>query len=396
MANVFDYLQWRGDLPFSRDGFHTVDAVILSRLSYIQLDGILRENEAVTLRLAAKKFFADKNRSAQVLWKGDAELLQAAAESERFGNLMLSDYVNIVDGETKMQFSAVVIDLGERRFLSYRGTDNTVVGWQEDFAMFSHFPLPSQEQALRYFEQAAARYDGHFILGGHSKGGNLAVYAAAFSEAALRDRIDAVYSLDGPGFERKNLENSAFDEICGKIHTYVPQSSVFGMLLEHREDYTVIQSDRKGFMQHDIYSWNIDRTELIVLPKTTATSAFFDHTITDFFNGMSAADRVRLADGVFEVLNSADVMTFDEMLDRMVHSIGKGLGTMKNMDGKTRALIMKQVGRLVKSAGRNLNDVNPLCRKNRRTKAERMRLKLDKRRFKHEKKLRKITGESFS
>ena len=219
----------------------------------------------------------------------------------------------------------------------------------------------------------------------------------ALFSAALRDRIDAVYSMDGPGFERENLKNSAFDEIRGKIHTFVPQSSVFGMLLEHREHYTVIQSDRKGFMQHDIYSWSIDRTEPVTLPKTTATSAFFDHTITDFFDGMSRSDRVRLADGVFEVLKSADVMTFDEMLERLMHSIGKGLDTMKNMDGTTRALIMKQVGRLVKSAGRNLNDVNdvnPLRRKNRLSKEERERLKLDKRRFKHEKKLRKITEEA--
>ena len=393
MANVFDYLKWRGDLLFSQDGFNTVDAVILSRLSYLQFDGIVGEKDSVTLRDAAEQFFSDENRAAQVLWKGDAELLHAAAESGRFGGLHLSGYVNIVDAESKMQFSAIVIDLGGQRFLSYRGTDNTVVGWQEDFAMFTHFPLPSQIKALEYFEQAAERFDGRFILGGHSKGGNLAVYAAAFSEKPLRDRIDAVYSMDGPGFERENLENSAFDEIRDRINTFVPQSSVFGMLLEHRENYTVIQSDRSGFMQHDIYSWMVERTELITLPKTTATSAFFDHTITDFFDGISTADRERLADGVFEVLNSADVITFDEMLERLMHSIGKGLDAMKNMDGNTRGLIMKQVGRLGKSAGRNLNDVNPLSRKNRLTKEEKERLKLDKRRFKHEKKLRKITGE---
>lgn len=396
MANIFDYLQWRGDLLFSQDGFHTVDAVILSRLSYLQFDGILAENEVLTLRQAAKQFFADEKRAAQVLWKGDAELLKAAAESERFCTLKLSNYVNIIESETKMQFSAVVIDLGDRRFLSYRGTDNTVVGWQEDFAMFTHFPLPSQIKALEYFVQTAAQFEGRFILGGHSKGGNLAVYAAAFSEKSLRDRIDAVYSMDGPGFERENLENSAFDEISDRINTFVPQSSVFGMLLEHGEDYTIIQSDRKGFMQHDIYSWNVDRTELITLPKTTATSTFFDHTITDFINGISTKDRERLADGIFEVLNSADVLTFDEMLERLIHSIGRSLDTMKNMDGNTRVLIMKQIGRLMKSAGRNLNDVNPLSRQNRLSKEEKKRLKLDKRRFKHEKKLRKITGKSIN
>ena len=389
MANVFDYLQWRGDLPFAQDAFNTVDAVILSRLSYIKFDGIFGENDAVALKDAAKAFFAEQNRRDEVLWKGDAELLQAVAESKRIGELTLSGYIDTVDSDNTMQFSALVIDLGERQFISYRGTDNTLVGWQEDFAMFSHFPLPSQKKALEYFEQMSHRFEGRFILGGHSKGGNLAVYAAAFCEDALRDRIDAVYSLDGPGFESKNLENSAFDRICDKIHTYVPQSSVFGMLLEHQERYTVVQSHRMGFMQHDIYSWEIDRTELITMPKTTATSAFFDHTITDFFNGMSAHDRQRLADGIFEVLNSAEVETFDEMLEHLMRCIGKFLGTMKNMDSKTRVLILKQVGRLLKNAGRNLGDINPLHRKSSRAKSQSRRIKNARKRHRREKRLKK-------
>lgn len=368
MADVFDYLKWRGDLRLSQDGFNNVDAVILSRLSYIQLDGVLPDGETLSLREIADRFFADEKRPAQVLWKGDAELLRAAADSNRFGTLPLSCYVNIIDGESRMQFSAVLIDLGNQQFISYRGTDNTLVGWQEDLAMFCHFPLASQQKALAYFEEQAARFDGSFILGGHSKGGNLAVYAAAFCSDSLRNRIDAVYSLDGPGFERKNLENSGFESICDKIHTYVPQSSIFGMLLEHQEAYTVVQSQRKGFMQHDIYSWEIDCTDLITLPQTTATSAFFDHTLTSFVDGMTIEQREQLADGVFEILSSADVVTFDEMLDNMLKNIGRFLSTLKNMDGDTRSLILSQFGKLMKSAGKNLSDVNPLRRQNRKRK----------------------------
>lgn len=389
MANVFDYLQWRGDLLFSQDAFNTVDAVILSRLSYIKFDGIFGENDAVALKDAAKAFFSEQNRRDEVLWKGDAELLQAVAESKRFGDLTLSGYVDTVDSDSTMQFSALVIDLGDRQFISYRGTDNTIVGWQEDFAMFSHFPLPSQKKALEYFEQMSHRFDGRFILGGHSKGGNLAVYAAAFCDDDLRDRIDAVYSLDGPGFESESLANSAFDKICDRIYTYVPQSSVFGMLLEHQELYTVVQSHRRGFMQHDIYSWEIDCTELITMPKTTATSAFFDHTITDFFNGMNTNDRQRLADGIFEVLNSAEVETFDEMLEHLMRCIGKFLGTMKNMNSNTRVLILKQVGRLLKNAGRNLGDINPLHHKSSRAKAQSRRIKNARKRHRREKRLKK-------
>ena len=354
MANVFDYINWRGDLSMTADGFNTVDAVILSRLSYLQLDGIVSSGTALTIREAADRFFAYGSKTENVLWKGDAELLRAAADSGRFGGLKITNYVNIVDGSAWMQFAALTVALPDgRRFISYRGTDNTVVGWQEDFYMFCHFPFPSQKKALAYLE-AAAEGDGRLILGGHSKGGNLAVYAASFCTESIRERIDAVYSLDGPGFERKSLEGSGFCAIKERIHTLVPQSSVFGMLFEHMESYTVVRSSRRGFLQHDIYSWDVERTELITLPQTTATSVFFDRTLKEFIDGMSAEEKQRLISGLYELVTGADVDTFDEMADNLLKSIAKMLGSIKSMKPETRALILSQSGKLIKSAGKNL------------------------------------------
>lgn len=394
MADIFDYIKWRGDLDISQDSFNLIDAVILSRLSYMQLDGIVQgKGEQISLKAAADIFFSEPSRSERVLWKGDAELLRAASDSARFGVLPLSYYVNIVDGDTNMQFSALTIALGDgRHFISYRGTDNTLVGWREDFDMFSRFPLPSQEKALEYFCDAAYDLEGHFIFGGHSKGGNLAVYSASFCNDELRKRIDAVYSLDGPGFERENLENSGFADICDRIYTFVPQSSMFGMLMEHQEEYTIVQSRRRGFFQHDIYTWEVEGTRLITLPKTTTASAFFDHTLTDFIDGISVKDRERLVDGVFEILGSADVVTFNEMANSILKCVGKFLSSMKQMDSKTRSLILSQLGRLLKTAGKNFNHVNPLRSDNRRSKDERRYNKRVRQGYRREKQLKKLKG----
>ena len=292
MYNIFDYLEWRGDLTFAQTGICDADAVILSRLSYLPFDGAVSEkfDSYTTVSQAADRIFSGDTPA--FLWDGDDRLLSALAESERYRDLRLCGYVNEVDDERQMQFSAMVIELSDSlRFISFRGTDNTLVGWQEDFNMFFTFPVESQIEAKKYFDEVTARFGGRFCVGGHSKGGNLAVYVSAFSAPEVQDRIDAIYSMDGPGFELEHIKDSGFERIVGKISTYVPQSSIFGMLFEHEESYTVIKSSQKGFLQHDVYSWEIKRDSLVELRRTTGTSAFFDHTLTQFIGKMTPQER---------------------------------------------------------------------------------------------------------
>ena len=371
MANVFDYLHWRGDLTMQNDGFNDIDALILSRLSYFPFDGIVSENadEKISIKNASEIFFSSEDNNDKILWKGDTELLKYAAESERFKNMKLSGYVNLVEQEKQMQFSAVIIEVTEdRHFISFRGTDNTVVGWQEDFNMYYMFPLPSQKIAVDYFVTASKILNGSFIMGGHSKGGNLAVYAAAFSPEDLQKRIIRVYNHDGPGFDRKSIQESGFQAVKDKIHTYVPQSSIFGMMFEHQEDYTIVKSNEKGFLQHDIYSWEVERTKLVHLSTMTSTSVFFDHTITQFVADLSVEQRKDFIEGIFSLLKNTEDKTFNEIVENWKTNSGAILKSLKNMDSKTRSLIISTLLNFIKCAKNNFSDINPLSKENRKSK----------------------------
>ncbi|MEE1318592.1 MAG: DUF2974 domain-containing protein [Ruminococcus sp.] len=371
MANVFDYLEWRGDLTMQNDTFNDIDALILSRLSYFPFDGIVSENidDKISIKNASEIFFRSDENNDKVLWKGDTELLKHTAESERFKNMELSGYVNLVEQEKQMQFSAVIVEVTkDRHFISFRGTDNTVVGWQEDFNMYYMFPLPSQKMAVDYLMKASKVLDGSFIMGGHSKGGNLAVYAAAFSPEDLQKRIIGVYNHDGPGFDSKSIEESGFKAVKDKIHTYVPQSSIFGMMFEHQEDYTIVKSSEKGFLQHDIYSWEVQRTELVHLNRMTSTSVFFDHTITDFVADLSVEQRKDFIEGIFSLLENTEDKTFNEIVENWKANSSAILKALKNMDSKTRSLIISTLLNFIKCAKNNFSDINPLSKENRKSK----------------------------
>ena len=368
MASVFDYLKWRGDLNVKNDPINDIDALILSRLSYFPFDGIVDDNldNSTTILSASKQFFrSDKNRDL-ILWKGDSELLEEAGKAPRFCNMKLSGYVNIIENEKQMQFSAVVIKISKDcHYISFRGTDNSVIGWQEDFNMYYMFPLPSQLMAVDYLNNVAEKYNGNLILGGHSKGGNLAVYASAYCDKSIQKRITAIYNHDGPGFDRNAINESGFEAIKDKIHTYVPQSSIFGMMFEHQEDYTIIKSNQKGFFQHDIYSWEVDRTKLVTLNHMTNTSIFFDHTLTEFVENMSDEDKRNFIESVFSLLKSTENKTFNEIIEHWVKNSGTILKSISNLDSETRKLILSTMLKFIKCAKNNFSDINPLKKKNR-------------------------------
>ena len=360
MADIFDYISWRGDLTFEQDGFNELDALVLSRLSYLPFDGAVSSClfDEITLEQAAMRVFATDDYEKNLLWKGDADLLRATAESKRFGKILVSGYVNEVESDVSMQFSAITFEfLKKNYFISYRGTDFSLVGWQEDFNMFFTFPLPSQKKALDYFEKAVRMLNGKFILGGHSKGGNLAVYAGAFTDENSRNHIDYIYNFDGPGFSLDKIRDSGFYEIDGRIYTFVPQSSIFGMIFEHEESYTIVKSNQKGFLQHDIYSWEIEQNSLIRLKSTTNFSVFFDHTLKEFVELLTIDQRREFTKEVFALLSLTETATFNEMLKNPFKNTGTILKSFAGLDSKTRNMLLKTIFAFVKSAKNNFSDI---------------------------------------
>ena len=344
MANIIDYVLWRGDLPVAQVPLGEVDALILSYLSYMPMDGIVPGEdggEPVTLRDAMIAMLGrseQENSPLAYSVKDDRKLLAALAQSVRFGTMRLCAFVNRVDGEAEEQFSAVTfLPEAGPALIAYRGTDNTVVGWQEDFNMCFESEVPAQRDAAAYAEHMAQVLDGGIILGGHSKGGNLAAYAELFVSGETHRRIQAVYNFDGPGFNEEIVGSAAFAQRKRCVQTFVPQSSIVGVLMENDEVMTVVRSDGVGIFQHNPYTWQVMGGSFIALPERTDSSRFADETVRHWLASLSPEVRRRAIDGIFEVLGASDGRNVADLFEPR-----KAMGVLRaagSMDEATRRAV---------------------------------------------------------
>ena len=359
MANILDYLHWRGDLSYGQLPFCVVDALVLCRLSYVPLDGIVSgdlQSAPVTIGDAAKTCLAlvhDKDSTRRFRLDDDERLLTGLIESERFRDLPLVGYRNVFDAVQQEQFSAVTVLLPQDElFVAYRGTDGTIVGWREDFNMSFTDIVPAQKDALAYLSEVAAHFPGKLRIGGHSKGGNLAVYAATFCMPETQSRILSVTNQDGPGFGDRVMQDARYARVLDRIHTYVPQSSIIGMLLEHEEDFSVVHSNNHGIMQHDVYSWEIFRGDFVTVGGITNSSRFIDRTLKDWVRGMTAAQREKMIDGIFSVLGASDGVTLRDLWNgKNTISVVRAIA---NMDDETRGILKATFTILKASAKKEL------------------------------------------
>ena len=350
MADLFDYLRWRGDLRFSQVPPGPVDALIFSALSYLTFSGSVTERPdiPITLREASEEFLKESDAEKRCRVKADLSLLMAAAESERFGKTMLLQYRDILIPEEDTQFAAITFLLDNNSaFLAFRGTDYSLVGWKEDFNMTFHESVPAQKLAAQYTRDISQRYPMPLYLGGHSKGGNLAVFSAVKSDPQIRDRIRAIYNHDGPGFTDFVMQDPAYLEIVPRTHTIIPQSSVIGMLLEHEEAYTVIKSKQIGLLQHDFYSWVLDGPDFVPMEEVTENSKFLDMTIKAWLCGMTNEERNEVVDAVFDLLTIGNASSvFDLIHPKNVRTYLKTLST----DGKLRRILSEEFMSLMEAA----------------------------------------------
>ena len=361
MANVCDYVRWRGDLTLEQSEFNEIDNLILARFSYFPFDKIIRENEIATIKELSRRFSNQDITKLPILWKDDVELFPLMGNSKRFGGMLATKYINKIDAEQEKQFSAITVLMpNDIIYVSYRGTDNTIVGWKEDFNMSFKSHIASQISAKQYLEEIAKEYpSSKIIIGGHSKGGNIAVYAATFASKEVKDRIINVYNNDGPGFCEDVIETPEYQEILPRVHTYIPQSSIIGRLMNHKEKYTIVESVQKGIMQHDLYSWQVLGKEFVTLKKLTNESEFIDKTIKDWLENVEPEKREQVIDAVFEILNTTEAQTMKELKANWFANAKTILGTYKNIDSDTKEMVWQTVNELLKVAKNNIFEELP-------------------------------------
>ena len=355
MADIFDYLKRRGVLSFGEDPFNEVDNLVLAMLSYTDFGGIVEDSfKRISLDTADKKYFEKHSRSEakkSILHFMRAPLLMDdMLKGIRFRGTELTKYVDIISNDKEMQMSAVTFLLSDgSAYVAFRGTDTTVAGWKEDFNM-SYLPdTEGQLSAVRYLNEVGKEIKGPIRVGGHSKGGNFAVYASAFCDTEIQDRIIAVYTNDGPGFRDEMMERESYKRILPKVVSIVPDTSIIGMLLTSNVGHIVVKSKFVGLMQHNALMWMVERNRF-KRSKQSALGSFISNSQKEWLSNLDDESREMFVNTLFSIFEATGMATFDEMIINRRISTGKIAARIKNLPKGKRVKLMAVMGGLIQSA----------------------------------------------
>jgi hypothetical protein len=350
MANIFDYLNWRGDLTFLEAPFNEVDNLIFSKLVYTDLSGIVPPpggNDGIVLREAAARYFQvhDEKKPLGLLIPAEIQkMFRRLAETARFGGLLLSGYENLVDEEREEQFSALTVALPDDTcYIAFRGTDDSIIGWKESLSLSFRDAIPAQKDALRYLCDTEGRRKGAIRIGGHSKGGNLAVYAAIHCKTELQQRILRVYNNDGPGFLEPVRGHQGYRNMRDRIMTIVPQSSIVGILLNQREEYEVVESTKLGPFQHNGFTWEVLGPAFVRRDDLSIGGQALTHAAKEWMDELSPDERRRFIEAFFAVLTSTGARTLTDLNERRLQQAAEMARKAKSLAPESQKLLSEAI-----------------------------------------------------
>ena len=376
MANIYDYLMWRGDISLDERPFNDVDNVILSCLSYFDFTGVVPSEEdggSISLARACRKLISKGGGDAKQFVRAfsllDTRFLTLLAESARFESAELCAYCDVYDEKRSLQFAAIQVNLPTSlTYVSYRGTDSTLVGWREDF-MLSFQVTEAQRMATEYLNRAiprATELGNSVMVGGHSKGGNLAVYAAANAPTAVQTRIGVIYNNDGPGFDAAFLDSPGYRAVRERILTLLPQFSIVGTLLEQDSNCTIVRSARFGVAAHDGFNWGVRGTAFLRCDDLSRSSRAFDATMERVLGQMDMDERREFIETLFRILTATGAVTLTDINERRLRkalSIARGMAKEKTVSRFVAEVIEQMVKEYVAVSAEQLRERLPRLRK---------------------------------
>ena len=348
MANILDYLDWRGDLTLAQDPFNEVDNLILAELSFVDFGGIVPgpgEGRAVPLWKAAEAYFAKTEGrpiDMGVLVPNQIpELLRRTAASPRFRDMKLNGFVDHLDTVKAEQFAALAAECGDGTvYLSFRGTDDTLAGWKEDFYLSCMREVPAQKMAVAYTEAMAHQYPRIKLrLGGHSKGGNLAVYSAMKCAPFVQKRIQKIYSLDGPGFRPEMLKECHYNAIEGKVVKLLPHSSMIGMIFEWDIHYRVVESNSHGLLQHDPFSWLVEEDHFVDVGDIYESQKIMNEALNEWILSLNEEQVRTFVETLYQVISASqadDLITFTADWKKSMNAV---VTALKEVDDQTAEML---------------------------------------------------------
>lgn len=346
MGNIMDYISWRGDLSFEQAQFNEVDNLILACFSYVNLDGIsaVTKQKGIGLKKLTKEFM--KLHTMKEL-EADKSFIRLApfmmmemAKSVRFGKCVVRNYVNDIVTEAEQQFAAMEIVLEDgTSYVSFRGTDDTIIGWKEDFNL-STGVVPAQKRAIEYLQKISEHTDGMLRVGGHSKGGNLAIYGSVMCKSA-HEKILEIYSNDGPGFSREFQELPEMKEMMPKIIRIIPEYSIIGTLLEHEKEPVIVASSSKGLLQHDGFSWAVQGPALVRRDSLNKTALRFIEILHKWIDGMDTEQKRLLIEDLFATLQASGYENLSEVQSGGLKSLAAMVKRVEKFAPESRGMMQE-------------------------------------------------------
>ena len=345
MANMVDYLAWRGDLSFETSPWNEIDGLLIATLSYLDFHGG-RDPKGWTLEEMARIDLLQEGTSPSFANRKKA--FDSMSKSARFGGCRLHHAIAMTDPEIGMQFAALCLDLPDGvTCVAFRGTDNTVVGWREDFDMAYTTRVPAQEAAALYLVRAAALSKRPLRLVGHSKGGNLAAYAAACAPARVQNRIESIWSYDGPGMNRETSQTEGYLRVRDRIRSYIPQTSIIGLLMDFFEPYTVVRSSVSGISQHEPMTWQVYGPRFRTLEAVDQTAVVVRDTLHEWLQNSTPEQRADFVDTLFSMVESTRATRISDLTGEKLRNILTMVGSRKEVDPETRRVFNRLIGQAV-------------------------------------------------
>lgn len=359
MNNVFGYIDEKSDSLFSVRPLCEVDALVFAWLSYFEIEkldklgitciGLTLEELAAASEKNLGKFKKPSIREKLISTVTGAWMLKQVSDKVRFKDVRIGGFRTVTDHENGIQFSVTsyILDTGVQ-VVAFRGTDTSIAGWKEDCMMTFNQLIPSQELALSFLNDLSG--DNGIVLAGHSKGGNLAIFAAFECRRELVPLISDIYNFDGPGFSFDIMQTANYNDLREHIHSYVPGSSVFGMLMDHVDDYAVVSSMNAGIMQHYAFYWKIDDCSFVLQKKRNLSSRSMDAAFNQWLSSLSLENRKAIVEAIFSILEESGVRYFNEFSSIGFARIRQVFAKMHNMDPQTKKMIRSFFGKLMRAS----------------------------------------------
>lgn len=351
MGNVVDYVKQYGNMDFRERPFGEADVLVLAMLSYLSFDGVVptpaEHGEAVTLARIDEIMDPEKVFENKMYLKRSRSLWEALRGSRRYWDMGCNYCRTRLEEEETMQFAAVTFfPRGSLPVVVFRGTDETIVGWKEDFHLAFSRPVEAQRMSALYLTQVSGLMRERFLICGHSKGGNLAVYSAIWADPYARDLVERIYSLDGPGFLPELIREESYEQIRDRVCRILPASSLVGMLLQNYENYEVVKSNAFGMMQHDGYSWQIEDGSFVRAEEIQRMRKRMDEVLNRWIFAMPEEERELFVDALFEMIEKTGAATLTEFAADWKRNLKICMVYMRDLDAGTRRRL-RQILRLL-------------------------------------------------